>query len=109
MCQTKWESAEEGREAHGSKKLCAYHHPCLANHPSCAATALRKAAAPSSASVARAVPRYNAAKYPGVAVVAAAIDDAMACWKAMPGPVEWCGAAYEEMRHGVYRRLTIPQ
>ena len=107
MCQTEWESAEEGREAHGSKKLCAYHHPCFTNHPSCAAPALRKAAAPSGASVARAVPRYKAAKYPGVAVVAAAMDDAMAHWKTMPGPVEWCGALYEEMRHSVYLQTVL--
>jgi hypothetical protein len=98
MCQMEWESAEGGREAHGSKKLCAYHHPCLANHPSCAATALRKAAAPSGASVARAVPRYNTAKYPGVAVVAAAMDDAMARWKTMPS---------EEMCYGVYLQMVV--
>ena len=82
-------------------------HPCLANHPSCAASALRKAATPSGVSVARAVPQYNAAKYPDVAVVAAAMDDAMARWKAMPDPVEWCGAPYEEMRHGVYLQMVI--
>ncbi len=107
MCQTEWESAEEGREAQGSKKLCAYHHPCFANHPSCAATTLRKAAAPSGASLARAVPRYGAAKYPGVAVVAAAMDNAMARWKKMPGPVEWCGALYKEMCHGVYLQMVV--
>jgi hypothetical protein len=70
-------------------------------------TALCKAAAPSGASVTRAVPRYNAAKYPGVAVVAAAMDDAMARWKTMPGPVEWCGAPYEEMCHGVYLQMVV--
>ncbi len=68
---------------------------------------MRKAAAPSGASVARAVPWYDAAKYLDVAVVSAAMDDAMARWKAMPGPVEWCGAPYEEMRHGVYLQMVI--
>jgi hypothetical protein len=38
MCQAEWESAKEGREMHGSRKLCAHNHPvCLVNHPSCAA------------------------------------------------------------------------
>ena len=70
MCQTEWESAEEGREAHGSKKMCAYHHPSLANrHPSCS------------------VPRNDATNFPGVAAVATAMKDAIARWKTMPGPV----------------------
>ena len=42
------------------------------------------------------------AKYPGVEAVAAAMNNAMARWKTMPGPVERCGASFEEMRHGVY-------
>jgi hypothetical protein len=38
MCQAEWESAEEGCEAHGSRKLCAHHHPaCLVDRPSDAA------------------------------------------------------------------------
>jgi hypothetical protein len=38
MCQAEWESAKEGREAHGSRKLCTHHHPaCLVDHPSHAA------------------------------------------------------------------------
>ena len=104
MCQTEWESAEEGREAHGSKKLCAYHHPSLTNrHPSCSTTsASRKAAAPSGA-----VPLYDAAKYPGVAAVATAMNDAMARWKKMPGPVEWCGASFEELCHGVCLQMVV--
>ena len=67
MCQTEWESAAEGREAHGSKKLCAYHHPFLTNHPSCSTSTLHKAAFPSAgASALMTVPRYDKAKYPGV-------------------------------------------
>ena len=107
MCQTEWESAEGGREAHGSKKLCAYHHPSLTNCTSCSTSASHKAAATSGASAFRAVPRYDAAKYPGVAAVAAAMNDAMARWKTMPGPVEWCGASFEEMRHGVYLQMVV--
>jgi len=102
MCQTEWESAEEGREAHGSKKLCAYHHPSLANRPSCSTSALRKAAAPSGA-----VPQVDATNYPGVAAIAAAMNDAMARRKTMPGPVEWCGASFEEMRHGVCLQMVV--
>jgi len=41
MCQTEWESAEEGLEAHGSKKLCAYHHPSLANRVDCSKDSTR--------------------------------------------------------------------
>ena len=108
MCQTEWESAAEGREAHGSKKMCAYHHPFLTNHPSCSTSTLHKAAAPSAgASALRTVPRYDAAKYPGVEAVAAAMNDAMARWKMMPGPVEWCGASFEGMRHGVYLQMVV--
>jgi hypothetical protein len=33
MCQAEWESANVMREAHGSKKLCAYHHRALPNLP----------------------------------------------------------------------------
>ncbi len=33
MCQTEWESANPRREAHGSRSLCAYHHPDLAGIP----------------------------------------------------------------------------
>ncbi len=69
--------------------------------------ALRKAATPSGASVARAVLRYDAAKYPGVAVVAAAMDDVIAHWKTMPGPVDWCCGLYEEMCRGVYLQMVI--
>jgi hypothetical protein len=36
MCQTEWESASIMREAHGSKKQCAYHHPALPNLPAMA-------------------------------------------------------------------------
>ncbi len=36
MCQSEWESAGIMREAHGSKKLCAYHHPALTNLPAMA-------------------------------------------------------------------------
>jgi hypothetical protein len=104
MCQTEWESAKEGREAHGSKKLCAYHHPSLTNQStSCSTYASRKTAAPPSG----AAPLYDAAKYPGVAAVAAAMNDAMARWKTMPGPVEWCGASFDEMRHGVYLQMVV--
>jgi hypothetical protein len=39
MRQTEWESAEEGWEAHVSKKMCAYHHLSLANRPSCSMSA----------------------------------------------------------------------
>ena len=102
MCQTEWESAEEGREAHGSKKLCAYHHPSLTNQSSCSMSASCKAAAPSGS-----VPLYDAAKYPGVAAVVAAMNDAMACWKTMPSPVEWCGASFDEMRHGVCLQMVV--
>ena len=102
MCQTEWESAEEGREAHGSKKLCAYHHPSLANRPSCSMSASRKAAAPSGA-----VPQVDATNYPGVAAIAAAMNDAMARRKTMPDPVEWCGASFEEMRHGVCLQMVV--
>jgi hypothetical protein len=103
MCQTEWDSAEEGLEAHGSKKLCAYHHPSLANRrPSCSTSASQKDAAPSGA-----VPWYDAAKYPGVAAIATAMNDAMACWTTMPGPVEWCGASFEEMRHGVCLQMVV--
>jgi hypothetical protein len=74
MCQTEWESAAEGREAHGSKKLCDYHHPFLTNHPSCSTSTLHKAAFPSAgASALMTVPRYDKAKYPGVEVAAAAL------------------------------------
>ncbi len=104
MCQTEWESAEEGREAHGSKKMCAYHHPSLANllHPSCSMSSSRKAVAPSGA-----VPRNDAANFPCVAAVATAMKDATARWKTMPGPVEWCGASFEEMRHGVCLQVVV--
>ena len=103
MCQTEWESAEEGQEAHGSKKMCAYHHPSLANrHPSCSMSASRKAVAPSGA-----VPRNDAANFPGVAAVATAMKDAIARWKTMPGPVEWCVASFEEMRHGVCLQMVV--
>jgi hypothetical protein len=38
MYQAKWERAEKGRKAHGSRKLCAHHHPaCPVDHPSRAA------------------------------------------------------------------------
>ncbi len=38
ICQAEWESAKEGCKVHGSRKLCAHHHPaCLVDHPSCAA------------------------------------------------------------------------
>jgi hypothetical protein len=38
MCKAEWESAKEGRKAHGSRKLCAHHHPaCPVVCPSCAA------------------------------------------------------------------------
>ena len=50
--------------------------------------ASRKVAAPSGASSLRAVPRYDAAKYPGVAAIVVAMNNAMARWKTMPGPVE---------------------
>ena len=33
MCQTEWESEDPRREAHGSRSLCAYHHPALAGLP----------------------------------------------------------------------------
>jgi hypothetical protein len=47
MCQTEWESANIMREAHGSKKLCAYHHPALPNLPAKAmAMVTAKATAP---------------------------------------------------------------
>jgi hypothetical protein len=36
MSQTEWESVDVMREAHGSKKLCAYHHPALPNLPAMA-------------------------------------------------------------------------
>ncbi len=84
MCQTEWESTEEGREAHGSKNLCAYHHSSLTNCPSCSMPASRKAATPSGASALRAVPQYDATKYPGIAAVAAMMNNAMACWKTIP-------------------------
>ena len=92
MCQTEWESTEEGQEAHGSKKMCAYHHPSLANllHPSCSMSSSCKAVAPSGA-----VPQVDATNYPGVAAIAAAMNDAMARRKTMSGPVEWCGASFE--------------
>jgi hypothetical protein len=31
MCQAEWESKDVRREAHGSRKLCIYHHPALAD------------------------------------------------------------------------------
>jgi hypothetical protein len=34
--QSEWESADVMREAHGSKKLCAYHHPALTYLPAMA-------------------------------------------------------------------------
>jgi hypothetical protein len=38
MCQTEWESTKEGHKVHGSRKLCAHHHPaCLVDRLSCAA------------------------------------------------------------------------
>jgi hypothetical protein len=38
MCQAEWESANEGRKVHGSRKLCPHHHPaCLVDRPSRAA------------------------------------------------------------------------
>ncbi len=37
-CQAERESSKEGHEAHGSRKLCAHHHPaCLVDRPSHAA------------------------------------------------------------------------
>ncbi len=30
MCQTEWECLDDSREAHGTRKLCAHHHPSLA-------------------------------------------------------------------------------
>ena len=31
MCQTEWECLDDCREAHGTRKLCAHHHPALAD------------------------------------------------------------------------------
>jgi hypothetical protein len=33
MCQAEWESKDVQREAHGNRKLCAYHHPALTDMP----------------------------------------------------------------------------
>ncbi len=33
MCQAEWESKDVRREAHGSRKMCTYHHPALADMP----------------------------------------------------------------------------
>jgi hypothetical protein len=35
------------------------------------------------------------------------MDDMMAHWKTMPGPVEWCGAAFEEMSLVVCLQMVI--
>jgi hypothetical protein len=33
MCQAEWDSKDVRREAHGSRKMCVYHHPALADMP----------------------------------------------------------------------------
>ncbi len=33
MCQAEWESKDVRREAHGSRKICANHHPALVDMP----------------------------------------------------------------------------
>ena len=68
----------------------------------CSMSTSRKAAAPSGA-----VPRYDAANYPCVAAIAATMNNTMACWKTMPGPVEWYGASFEEMCHGVCLQMIV--
>jgi hypothetical protein len=35
------------------------------------------------------------------------MDNAMACWKTMPGPVERCGAAFEEICLGVCLQAVV--
>ncbi len=72
------------------------------NCPSCSTPNSRKAATPSGA-----VPQVDAANYPGVAAIAAAMNNAMARRKTMPGPVEWCGASFEEMHHDVCLQMVV--
>jgi hypothetical protein len=48
-------------------------------------------------------------RYPGVAEIAGALEDAMARWKNMPGPAEWCGTLFDEMRHGVCMQMLVNQ
>ena len=55
----------------------------------------------------RAVPQFDAARYPGIAAAAAAMEAAMARWKKMPGPVEWCGSSFEELRLGVCLQMVV--
>ena len=31
----------------------------------------------------------------------------MARWKKMPGPVEWCGSSFEELRLGVCLQMVV--
>ena len=56
--------------------------------------------------VARPVPQHDAARYPGIAKTSAAIVDVIACWKKMPGPVEWRGTLFKEMRLGVCLQMV---
>ena len=106
MCQTERESPDKGHEGHGSRKLCAYHHSSLTNHPS-AKTASHKAATRSSDPALRAVPRYDAAKYPSIKAILDAMKGVMACWKTKPGCVEWCGYLFEGMRRGVCLQMVV--
>jgi hypothetical protein len=55
----------------------------------------------------RAFPQYDAAWYPGIAETAAALEDVMARWKTMPGPVEWCGTSFNKICLGVCMQMVV--
>jgi hypothetical protein len=71
-------------------------------------TAARLASTASCPTVApRAVPWYDAVRYPGVAEIAGALEDAMARWKNMPGLAEWRGTLFDEMCLGVCMQMIV--
>ncbi len=81
--------------------------PMMPIIPPAHAAARLASTAPHPTVAPRAVPWYDAARYPGVAEIAGALEDAMAHCKNMPGPAEWCGTLFNEMCLGVCMQMIV--